>query len=103
MRNIIKADYATYSGKILERYFRAKLAENGLFREIGSWWEVKGNANEIDIVALYVEKNKAMAIEVKRQKERFRPTLFAEKIERLQQVALPNYEVASCCMSLEDM
>jgi len=103
LQNIIKADYTTYSDKILERYFRTKLAENGLYREIGSWWEAKGNFNEIDIVALTLDKNKALAVEVKRQKERFRPTLFAEKVEQLRQVVLPNYEIENCCLTLDDM
>jgi AAA+ ATPase superfamily predicted ATPase len=103
LQKIIKADYSTYSGKILERYFRTKLAESGLFREIGSWWEVKGNLNEIDIVALSIEKNKATAVEVKRQKERFRTAHFAQKVERLKQIVLPHYEVEQCCLSLEEM
>ena len=103
LQNIIKADYTTYSGRILERYFRTKLAESELYREIGSWWETKGNFNEIDIVALSLQKNKALAVEIKRQKERFRPTAFAEKVERLKQVALPNYEIENRCLTLEDM
>ena len=103
LQNIIKSDYTTFSGKILERYFRTKLAESGLYREIGSWWEIKGNLNEIDIVALSLEKNKALAIEVKRQKDRYRPTIFAEKVERLKQIVLPNYEIETYCLSMEDM
>jgi len=103
LKNIIKTDYTTFSGKILERYFRTKLAESGLYREIGSWWEAKGNLNEIDIVALSLEKNKALAIEVKRQKERYRPTIFAGKVERLRQIVLPDYEIENCCLALEDM
>ena len=103
LQNIIKTDYTIYSGKMLERYFRTKLAESGLFREIGSWWETKGHQNEIDIVALSLEKNKALAVEVKRQKDRYRPTLFAEKVERLKQLVLPNYEIETRCLSLEDM
>ena len=103
LQNIIKADYTTYSGKILERYFRTKLAESGLYREIGSWWEIKGNLNEIDIVGLLLEKNRALAVEIKRQKDRYRPTVFAEKVERLKQTALPNYNIETCCLALEDM
>jgi hypothetical protein len=103
LQNIIKADYTTFSGKILERYFRTKLAESGLYREIGSWWETKGSPYEIDIVALSLEKNKALSIEVKRQKERYRPTIFAEKIERLKQTVLPNYEIEACCWAIDDM
>ena len=103
LQRIVKADYTTYSGKILERYFRTKLAESGLYSEIGSWWEVKGYLNEIDIVARSLEKNRALAVEVKRQKERHRPTIFAEKVERLKQIVLPNYEIDRCCLSIEDM
>src|SRR5690554_99334 len=50
LRNIIKADYKTYSGKMLERWFKQKLAESMQFREIGSWWEPKNEQYEIDIV-----------------------------------------------------
>jgi len=103
LQQIIKADYPTYSGIVLERYFRAKLAESALYREIGSWWEAKGNRNEIDMVALSLEKNKALAAEVKRQKDRYRPTIFAEKVERLKQIVLPGYKIQICCLSLEDM
>ena len=103
LQNIIKSDYTTFSGKILERYFRTKLAESGLYREIGSWWEAKGNLNEIDIVALSLEKNSALTIEVKRQKDRYRPTIFAEKVERLKQTVLPNYEIETSCLAIEDM
>jgi len=103
LQHIIKTDYTTYSGKILERYFRTKLAESGLYREINSWWEAKGNLNEIDIVALLLEKNKALAVEVKRQKDRYRPTTFAEKVKQLKQHILPNYEIEICCLALEDM
>jgi len=103
LQKLIKDNYTTYSGKILERYFRTKLAESGLYCEIGSWWQVKGNLDEIDIVALSLEKNRALAVEIKRQKDRFRPTVFAEKVGRLKQIVLPNYQIESCCLALEDM
>jgi PIN domain nuclease of toxin-antitoxin system len=86
-----------------ERYFRTQLAEIALYREIGSWWEAKEDANEIDIVAISLEKNKALAIEVKRQKKHFRSTIFTEKVERLQQIVLPKYKIERLCLSLEDM
>jgi AAA+ ATPase superfamily predicted ATPase len=103
LQNIIKSDYTTFSGKILERYFRTKMAESALYREIGSWWEAKDDTNEIDIVALSLEKNKALAIEVKRQKDRFRPTIFAKKVERLEQTALQKYKIERYCYALNDM
>jgi hypothetical protein len=59
--------------------------------------------NEIDIVALLLEKNNALAVEVKRKKERYKSACFAEKVERLKQVELKKYKIETCCLSLEDM
>lgn len=58
LKSIIKNDYSTYSGKILETYFKQKFAESMKYRVIGSWWEPKGAQNEIDIVALDLEKTR---------------------------------------------
>ncbi len=103
LRDIIKADYPTYSGKMLERYFKQKFAETFRFREIGSWWEPKNQQNEIGIVALKLEKNQALAAEVKRQKKNFKPGLFAAKVEHLKHKVMGKYDVETCFLSLEDM
>lgn len=103
LRNIIKNDYPTYSGKMLERYFKQKLAESFQFREIGSWWESKNEHNEIDIVALKLEKNQAFVAEVKRQKKNFKPDLFGAKVEHLMHKALAKYTIEKHFLSLEDM
>ncbi|MDD3686708.1 MAG: ATP-binding protein [Bacteroidales bacterium] len=104
LQNIIKSDYTTYSGLTLERYFRTKLAESKLYKEIGSWWETKGDSqNEIDIVAVSLKKNNAIAVEVKRNKDRYRYAAFVEKVNRLKQTTLKSYSVEPICMSLEDM
>ncbi|RIH67155.1 ATP-binding protein [Mariniphaga sediminis] len=103
LRNIIEADYPTYSGKMLERYFKQKLAESFQYREIGSWWESKNEQNEIDIVALKLEKNQAFVAEVKRQKKNFKPDLFSAKVERLKDKALAKYTIEKRFLSLEDM
>lgn len=73
----IKFDYPTYSGRMLERYFKQQLAESFQYRAIGSWWEPKGDQNEIDIVALKLEKNQALVAEVKRQRKNFKPELLS--------------------------
>jgi AAA+ ATPase superfamily predicted ATPase len=101
--NIVKADYPTYSGEILERYFKQKFAESMQFRQIGSWWEAKGNLNEIDIVALRTENNQAVAVEIKRQKKNFKRELFAVKVKHLKHKVLPDYEIEEVCLSLDDM
>lgn len=103
LRSIIQSDYPTYSGKMLERYFKQQFAESFQYRAIGSWWEPKGNQNEIDIVALKMEKNQAVVAEVKRQKKNFKPELLAAKVEHLKQKLLPKYTVKTLCLSLEDM
>lgn len=103
LRKLIEEDYPTYSGTILEQYFKQKFAESFEFRDIGSWWEPKGNQYEVDIVALRTEKNKAVVVEVKRQRKEFRPEDFDRKVQRLKEKVLHNYAVESICLSLEDM
>ena len=103
LRKVIKADYPTYSGKILEQYFKKKYAESYEFRLIGSWWEPKGNQNEIDIVAIYLDNKSAIVAEVKRQKKNFKPELFQKKVEHLENKVLAKYQINTVCLSLEDM
>lgn len=103
LRSIVKADYPTYSGKILELYFKQQFAESFQYRAIGSWWDVKNGENEIDIVALKLEKNKAVIAEVKRQKKNFKPELLDAKVEHIKHKLLAKYEIEKRCLSLEDM
>lgn len=103
LQAIIKSDYSTYSGKVLEMYFKQQFAESFQYRAIGSWWEPKNGQNEIDIVALKLEKNQAIVAEVKRQKKNFKSELLAGKMEQLKNKLLPKYQIEMVCLSLEDM
>lgn len=103
LQTIIKNDYPTYSGIMLERYFKQQFAESYQYRDIGSWWEPKGNQNEIDIVALKLEKNQAVVAEVKRQKKNFKPEQLAAKTEHLKNKLLHKYQIEAVCLSLDDM
>lgn len=103
LQTLIKSDYTTYSGIILERYFKQKLAESFEFRAIGSWWEPKGDQNEIDIVALYLEKDRAFVAEVKRNMKNFKPERFVGKVEHLKTKVLPGYNLETVCLSIDDM
>jgi AAA+ ATPase superfamily predicted ATPase len=103
LKTIIKNDYSTYSGKVLEAYFKQQLAESFKYRAIGSWWEPKGSQNEIDIVALDLDKNKALVVEVKRNRKNFKEELFLAKVEHLKNKILPNYSIETQCLSLDDM
>lgn len=39
IRKIVMADYPTYSGYMLEKYFRQKMMESHEYMNVGSWWE----------------------------------------------------------------
>ena len=103
LQAIIKADYPTYSGKILEEYFKQKFAESFQYRAIGSWWDTRNGQDEIDIVALKLEKKQAVVAEVKRQKKNFKPELLAAKVEHLKRKLLPKYQIEMVCLSLDSM
>ena len=67
LRTLIKRDYATFSGKMLERYFYAKAAESGNYTILGRWWDRKGE-NEIDLIAANEINKTAEVYEIKRQR-----------------------------------
>lgn len=103
LKDIVELDYPTYSGVLLERYFKQQLSESLEYKTIGSWWESKGKQNEVDIVGLKLEKNKAVVIEVKRQKKNLKPKLLNEKAKHLKNKLLYKYQIETKCLSLEDM
>jgi len=80
LREILRRDYEVFSGLMLERYFRQKLAERRTFTGIGSWWDRKGE-NEIDIVAEDELSKRALFAEVKRDGERISLEGLREKSE----------------------
>lgn len=66
LRTIIHRDYETFSGLMLERYFRHVLMGPRTYTRMGGWWDRKGE-NEIDIVAENELEKRATFFEVKRQ------------------------------------
>ncbi len=103
--SLVLADYPTFSGHALERWFRLKLIESHRFRDIGSWWERKKGkeANEIDIVALSLDGKQALVTEVKRQKRNYDHKAFMEKVECIRVSILSNYNIETRLLTLEDM
>jgi hypothetical protein len=59
--------------------------------------------NEIDIVALKLGENQALAVEVKRQKKNYKAAILEAKADHLKNRILPDYEIELLCVSLEDM
>lgn len=105
LTRLVLDQYRTYSGLSLERYFRQKLAEEGGFRDIGSWWlpKIGMDASEIDIVGLRTDGKQALVAEVKRQRRNYDHKLFMTKVDRLTTGTLRGYEIQPRLFTLEDM
>jgi hypothetical protein len=106
LNEIIKADYQTYSGLILEDWFRCKLAESGKYANIGAWWDnAKGaEQSEIDIVAIPIDKDAPIFVaEVKRQRKNYKPELLNAKVEQLRNKVLHNHPVTADVLTLGEM
>lgn len=92
MRTLIKRDYATFSGKMLERYFFAKAAETGKYTILGRWWDRKGE-NEIDLIAANEIDKTAEVYEIKRQ----RRNINIADLDKKAQTMLAQVEVLKGC------
>lgn len=69
LKEIIRRDYAVYSGGILEKYFIEQLKAEMKYNQIGTYWE-RNNQNEIDIVAVNELEKQVLFAEVKRDKDK---------------------------------
>jgi AAA+ ATPase superfamily predicted ATPase len=101
VKTIIIRDYKTYSGPILERYFREKIMSEKNLSFIGSYWE-SGNQNEIDIVALNEYKKTALIAEVKRNGKNININNLQNKAINLVK-NLSEYTIKYCGFSMDDM
>ena len=71
------ADYDTFSGFMLERYFRQLYAEKGTFNIVTNYW--KGGENEIDLIAVNEVDKHLVIAECKRQAKRINLKTLQEK------------------------
>lgn len=103
-KKIIERDYATFSGKILERYFYTKLAEEKRFTRIGSYWDRKGET-EIDLIAVNELEKYAEFIEVKRNAYQINLGKLREKSYFFLRATgeLKDYHINYRGLSLDDM
>ena len=104
MKTIIKRDYETFSGLILERYFKRVLIEQQTYTRIGGWWDRKGE-NEIDIVAENELDDTATFFEVKRKAENIDMRTLEAKADVFLRVTgkLKGYSLSYKGLSMEDM
>jgi len=101
MKDIFMRDYKTYSGIILERYFREKISKEMNLSQLGSYWET-GNKNEIDIVALNEYEKTALIAEVKRNKDKIDLKILNEKSDKLLK-NLVGYKINYQGFSMDEM
>ncbi|MDE5610796.1 MAG: ATP-binding protein [Odoribacter sp.] len=104
VKTIINRDYETFSGLMLERYFKRVLIESKAYTRIGSWWDRKGE-NEIDIVAENELNESAIFIEVKRKAENFDSDALNDKVAAFTRATgkFKNYVVSLKSLSMNDM
>lgn len=104
VKTIINRDYETFSGKMLERYFKRVLVESKAYTRIGSWWDRKGE-NEIDIVAENELNDEAVFIEVKRKESSFDADALNEKVNVFTRATgkFEDYTVSQKGLSMTDM
>lgn len=108
LAELIKREYPTYSGRILERWFRQKMMESQEYVELGGWWHKKKGAaddsseNEIDIVAV-TPTGQVHAFEVKRNRKKYSEELLKSKAVEMSRQSFGGADVLCSGLSLEDM
>lgn len=104
LKTLINRDYETFSGLMLERYFRQVLVESGQYTRMGSWWNRKGE-NEIDLIAENELTREAHFFEIKRNASRFNPAVLNQKTAHFLQHTgrFKNYTVSCRILSMSDM
>lgn len=101
VKTILKRDFSTFAGRILEKWFRDQMALSGLYTRIGGYWDNRGE-NEIDIVALDESGKKASLVEVKINKKKANLEILKEKAKKILP-GLKDYDISYQIMGLEDM
>jgi len=101
LKNIVRRDYATYSGRFLEDYFVEQLKFSYQYSAIGSYWE-RGNQNEIDIVAVNDENKTILIAEVKRNVKKIDLKILENKAQKLMQ-KYHHYDFEFRGFSLDDV
>ena len=101
VRDIVERDYETYSGIILEKYFRTQMIESKQFSDIQGYWNSKGE-NEIDIIAVNEMKKSLLFCEVKRNPKRINLNILEEKAKDIVN-KFSKFDIKYRGLSLENM
>ena len=100
---IIRRDYDSVSGLMLERYFVRKFQEEGRYI-VGKWWDRKG-FNEIDLVVADPIGHEAWVYEIKRDESRYDEQALRSKVDVMlaQTPELRSMSVHIGSLSMDDM
>lgn len=101
VRAKVVADYSTFSGWILERYFRQMFRETGLYNLVTNYWE-KDGSNEIDLIAVNEADREIVIGEVKRNPKRIDLHGLEEKSVKIISKR-KGWHIEYVALSLEDM
>ena len=104
LRKIIERDFSSFSGHMLEKYFRENAQISQVYTSIGNYWDRKGET-EIDFIAVNeIEKSIDFA-EIKRQKNNISIEKLRQKAAEflIQNPQFNSYKKDFYAWSLEDM
>lgn len=104
LKAVIVRDYETFSGLMLERWFKRMLIETRRYTRIGNWWDRKGE-NEIDIIAENELGGEAVFFEVKRKAGNIDMEILERKAAAFLRATgeFKGYSVSCKGLSLDDM
>lgn len=106
VENIIFRDYDSFAGIMLERYFRDKFIQLGMYTNIGMYWNWnRKGENEIDLIAINELEKTAGIYEIKMNEARYSEAVLEEKVENLliAEAELKKYALTFGKLSLENM
>ncbi len=103
----INNDYDTFSGIMLERYFRQKYSESGQYTIVTNYWESvrksnQGEDNEIDLIAVDAENKQLIIGEIKRNKNKISIPELEIKSKKIQSYH-KKWKTQFVGLSLDDM
>jgi hypothetical protein len=90
-----------YSGRILEDYFRQRMAEEGTYTEVGGYWNRKGDV-EIDMIVLNDHEKKADIYDIKRNPKKLDMDSLRIKADTLKH-QLKDYDIQFKGLSMKDI
>lgn len=102
IKDKVMADYETYSGLVLERYFRQLYAETGRYNLVTNYWKKKDGKDEIDIIAVNEADKELVIGEIKRNPEKIDLTELTEKAQGIV-LRHKRWDIRYVGLSLKDM